>query len=52
MKCFDDTSETRLMLFMNMLCLISTQIQTVLPYHIPKGRNYLFNNISKRFFCN
>ncbi|CAF0825690.1 unnamed protein product [Rotaria sp. Silwood1] len=36
MKCFDDTSETRVMLFMNMLCLISTQIQTFLPYHIPK----------------
>ncbi|CAF3369747.1 unnamed protein product [Rotaria sp. Silwood1] len=38
MKCFDDTSETRVMLFMNMLCLISTQIQTFLPYHIPKSK--------------
>jgi len=37
MKCFDETSETRLMLYMNMLCYISTQIQTLLPYHIPKG---------------
>ncbi|CAF2901704.1 unnamed protein product [Rotaria sp. Silwood2] len=36
MKCFDDTSETRVMLLMNMLCLISTQIQTFLPYHISK----------------
>ncbi|CAM4969975.1 unnamed protein product [Rotaria socialis] len=36
MKCFDDTSETRVMLFINMLCLLSTQIQKILPYHIPK----------------
>ncbi|CAF0894482.1 unnamed protein product [Rotaria sordida] len=36
MKCFDDTSETRAMLAMNMLCLLSTQIQTFLPYHVLK----------------
>lgn len=38
MKGFDETNETRVLLYMNMLCLISTQIQTVLPYHIPKGK--------------
>ncbi|UJR27431.1 hypothetical protein I4U23_008720 [Adineta vaga] len=36
MKCFDEASETRAILLMNMLCFITTQIQTVLPYHIPK----------------
>ena len=36
MKCFDENSETRVMLSMNLLCLITTQIQTLLPYHIPK----------------
>ena len=41
MKCFDETSETRVMLLMNMLCFITTQIQTSLPYCIPKG-NILF----------
>jgi hypothetical protein len=38
MKCFDEASETRVMLYMNMLCYMSTQIQTLLPYHIPKGK--------------
>ncbi len=42
MKCFDEISETRIMLYMNMLCFISTQIQTVLPYHIPKGNLIFF----------
>ena len=38
MKCFDETSETRVLLLMNMLCFITTQIQTLLPYSIPKGK--------------
>ena len=36
MKCFDEGSETRLILQMDMLCFVSTQIQTLLPYHISK----------------
>jgi len=51
MKCFDETSETRMMLYMNLLCFISTQIQTQLPYHISKGRFIcLVNNIFEFIF--
>ena len=36
MKCFDEGSEIRLLLQMDMLCFLSTQIQNLLPYHISK----------------
>ncbi|CAF0759446.1 unnamed protein product [Adineta ricciae] len=36
MKCFDEASETRALLLMNMLCFLTTQVQSTLPYHIPK----------------
>jgi len=49
MKCFDETSETRVMLYMNLLCFLSTQIQTSLPYHIPKveSNDTLYGNDEK-----
>jgi hypothetical protein len=37
MKCWDETNEARVLILMNMLCLLSTQVQNSLPYHIPKG---------------
>jgi hypothetical protein len=49
MKCFDEASETRVLLYMNMLCMISTQIQTVLPYHIPRGK-FTFFFFEKKIF--
>lgn len=36
MKCFDEGSEIRLLLQMDMLCFLSTQMQSSLPYHISK----------------
>lgn len=36
MKCWDETNESRILLLMNILCYFSTQVQTSLPYHIPK----------------
>ncbi|CAF3518945.1 unnamed protein product [Adineta steineri] len=49
MKCFDEASETRVTLLMNMLCLLSTQIQTLLPYHISKveSNDTLYGNDEK-----
>ena len=37
MKCWEETNEARVLILMNILCLLSTQVQTSLPYHIPKG---------------
>lgn len=53
MKSLDETSETRVLLYMNLLCLISTQTQASLPYHIPKGKIHLvlsyYDLIEKKF---
>ncbi|CAF1006711.1 unnamed protein product, partial [Didymodactylos carnosus] len=36
LRCLEDGSETKILLSMNLLCLLSTYYQVSLPYHIPK----------------